>query len=202
MGKLIVPLLIGLLMGVSGGGFFSVYKASAAHAVAVADAKKHGLNPAGDSTHASVGDSTAHPAGTDVAVAPAHGAAHDSMPAAHSAEKPADAHATPSATEAHPTPVVTKPSTSATTAAPAPTTAATAPTAAETEAHQRRLAKIFATMGPKDASRVLTQMSDRDVSIILGFLSDRQAAAILTNLPAQRAAALTQLQPRRGGGTE
>ena len=201
MGKLIVPLIIGLLMGISGGGFFSVYKASAAHATAIADAKKHGLKPVGDSTHVAEGDSTAAAEGEHVAAEPVKAAEHDSTPTAVAAvAKPADAaHGAP---VAHATPVVTKPSTATPTTTVAATAASAAPTDAETQAHQRRLAKIFATMGAKDASRVLTQMSDHDVSIILGLLTDRQAAAILTNLPAPRAAALSQVQLRRTGGTE
>lgn len=206
MGKLIVPLIIGLLMGISGGGFFSVYKASAAHATAIADAKKHGLKPVADSTHAAEGDSTAGAEGEHVAAEPAKAAEHDATPTTvAAAPKPADAtHAAPaiSVPGAHATPVVTKPSTATPTTAVAATSPSGAPTEAETQAHQQRLAKIFATMGAKDASRVLTQMSDHDVGIILGLLTDRQAAAILTNLPAPRAAALSQVQLRRTGGTE
>lgn len=200
MGKLIVPLIIGLLMGISGGGFYAVNKVSATHAAAVATAKKHGVNAEGDSSHTEAAtDSTAHGEGEHAAVEPpdSHAAGHDTTahPAAtvtpptaatHApvAEHQGDAHAT--------TPTPTKPATVA--------AAGTSPSAAETDAHQRRLAKIFATMSAKDASRVLTQMNDHDVGIILGLLSNRQAAAILTNLPAPRAAALSQVQPRRGGG--
>ncbi len=206
MGKLIVPLIIGLLMGISGGGFFSVYKASAAHATAIAGAKKHGLKPAGDSTHVAEGDRTAAAEGEHVAAEPVKAAEHDSTPTAVAAvAKLAEAaHGAPveHAPVAHATPAVTKPSTATPTTTVAATAASGAPTDAETQAHQRRLAKIFATMGAKDASRVLTQMSDHDVSIILGLLTDRQAAAILTNLPAPRAAALSQVQLRRTGGTE
>jgi hypothetical protein len=208
MGKLIVPLIIGLLLGVSGGGFYAVTQAAKAHATAVADAKKHGIKPAGDSTQAE-GDSshaadsashepadvTAH-AETDSAhvEAPPAGAA----PVASGATTPvkeaghgADSHATPATT-----PVVLPSPADPTRAA---STTRDVASIAETQAHQRRLAKIFATMGAKDAARVLAQMTDHDVSIILGLLADRQAAAILTNLPAPRAAALSAVQPRRGG---
>ena len=204
MGKLIIPLIIGLLTGISGGGFYAVNKVSATHAVAVANAKKHGVKPEGDSTHAEgAADSTAHVEGEHVAeghaATPPTG--HDSTAAVATAAKPATeathAAAGEHAAEVRAIPVTAKP---ATAVAAAPPNASGAASDAETAAHQKRLAKIFATMSPKDASRVLAQMTDHDVSIILGLLSDRQAAAILTNLPAPRAAALSQLQPRRGGG--
>lgn len=209
--KLIVPLIIGLLMGLSGGGFYSVVQASKAHAAAVTDARKHGLKPAGDPTHAE-GDSTSTSAGDSASHGDAEHVATavkgDSTPAivATATPAPATVHA-PDAqpADAHARPVV-KPTTTPTPVAIAPvplTNASTgAPTAVETQAHQRRLAKIFATMSAKDAARVLAQMTDHDVSLILGLLADRQAAAILTSLPAPRAAALSQLQPRRGGGEE
>jgi len=214
MGKLILPLIIGLLMGVGGGGFFAVYKASAAHATAVAVAQKKGLTPAGDSAHAAK-DSTRVDSAT-----------HGDVP--HDAATPVDAHdpapkavaaATPVAAPAHapetraspvaPTAAIATPpkGTSVPSAAPVtpvtpvtPVSAGGSPTADETENHQRRLGKIFATMGAKDAARVLAQMNDHDVSIIINKLSERQAAAILTNLPAPRAAALSQMQPRKSGG--
>jgi hypothetical protein len=232
MGKLIVPLLIGLLMGISGGGFFAVYKASAAHATAVLDARKHGLKPVADSTRLAEGDSSAHGDGEHAATEPTAGehasaeptaATHDSTPAAVAAAhaEPAHGAAVEHATEPHSTLPGTKsvaagagaataaaahgsaaPTATPVTPASSAASPGAAPTVAEAEAHQRRLAKIFATMSAKDASRVLTQMTDHDVSIILGLLSDRQAAAILISLPAPRAAALSQLQPRRAGGAQ
>lgn len=56
--------------------------------------------------------------------------------------------------------------------------------------HERRLARTFGAMSPKEAARVLEQMSDEDVSTLLGHLSERQAAAILANLSPSRAARL------------
>jgi hypothetical protein len=63
-----------------------------------------------------------------------------------------------------------------------------------------RLAKIFASMQPRDAARVLEQMDDQDVVVILGMLNNRQAAAVLANLSPQRAAGISRLgvQPQRG----
>jgi MgtE intracellular N domain len=191
MGKLIVPIIIGLLMGISGGGFFAVHQASAAHATALVQARKHGIKPAaGDSTHAegdsaSVDDAATH-GDTSSAPVAEHAAPDHAAPAgdttktvAHGDEKHA---ATPTATHS-PTPAAAAPGE---TAAPAPGSAASV------AAHEQRMAKIFSTMSAKDAARVLAQMSDHDVGVILKQLSDRQAAAILTTLPAQRAATLTQ----------
>jgi hypothetical protein len=204
MGKLIVPLIIGLLAGISGGGFYAVSTASAKHATAIADARKNGIKPVSDSTHAdAAADSSSHGDGEHEATEPvvAAGGAHDTTATVAAIAKDAGeathAPAAEHAPSAHAPPAAAKPLT------PTPVAAGNAAANdAETQAHQRRLAKIFATMSAKDASRVLSQMTDHDVGIILGLLSDRQAAAILTSLPATRAAALSQLQPRRiGGGT-
>ena len=193
MGKFIVPTLIGFLLGMSGGGFFSVWQASSQHATAVADAKKNGLKPDSTAKHDSTGaDSASH---GEAAAAHDTTSDHDAAAAkpaadtAHAAETRAAA-PTPGAAGKAPGDAV------------AAATTPTGPTAAETAAHQRRLAKIFATMSAKDAARVLGQMSDNDVSRILNQLGDKQAAAILTNLPAPRAAVLSQMQPPRGGGGE
>jgi hypothetical protein len=56
-----------------------------------------------------------------------------------------------------------------------------------------RLGKIFGSMQPKEAARVLEQMADADVVTILAMLNDRQAAAVLANLPPQRAAQISRL---------
>ena len=63
---------------------------------------------------------------------------------------------------------------------------------------ERRLAKIFTAMQPKDAARVLEQMSDGDVQAIIAMLGDRQAAAVLANFPPQRAAVISKLAMRGG----
>lgn len=64
---------------------------------------------------------------------------------------------------------------------------------------QRRIAKIFGAMDPKEAARVLSHMEDDDVRIILSKLSNRQQAAILALFPAERAAAITK-ESLRGAG--
>ena len=211
MGKLIMSLLIGLVLGISGGGFFGVYKAAAAHTAAVTNAQKHGLKPVADSAHAA--DSNRHGAPEHGAQAVATAAAHDSTPSpVASATTPAEptAAADHAPVTAHVTPVVTKPSTAPAAAVPPTVTKPVAAKPAEaagtvdteTEAHQKRLAKIFATMSAKDASRVLAQMTDHDVAVILNLLTSKQTAAILTNLPAPRAATLAQMQPKRSGDDE
>jgi MgtE intracellular N domain len=198
MGKLIVPLIIGLLMGISGGGFFAVHQASTAHAAALVQARKHGIKPAGDSTHAEAGDSSqadgaaTHGDSVDTPAsdhaAPDHAAPDHAAPATDSAtvaphgddkqaDTPAAAHDATSGSAAH-----------------VEARVPVANAAASVAAHEQRMAKIFSTMSAKDAARVLAQMSDHDVGVILKQLSDRQAAAILTTLPAQRAATLTQIQ--------
>lgn len=55
-----------------------------------------------------------------------------------------------------------------------------------------RMAKIFASMQPRDAARVLERMSNIEIEEVLGHLGNRQAAAILTNISAERAAAIGQ----------
>jgi hypothetical protein len=64
--------------------------------------------------------------------------------------------------------------------------------AAAPGASERRLAKIFSSMAPKDAAKVLQNMDDGDVKIILGYLGSRQAAAILGAFPTARAAELSR----------
>lgn len=202
MGKLIVPILVSFLLGLSGGGFYAVYQVAAQHATAVTVAKQRGIKPdsaavaaAHDSTTA---DTSAH--ADDHAAAPA--SAHDSTTPTVAVAAPVKPVADTTHKPVAPMIAPIKAATHTAASAPAVTTPTSdAPTAAETAAHQRRLAKIFSTMGAKDAARVLGQMNDHDVSVILNLLGDRQAAAILINLPAPRAAVLTQM-PRRGGGDE
>jgi len=67
-------------------------------------------------------------------------------------------------------------------------------------ARQARLGRIFASMQPREAAKVLEQMDDRDVVRILGMLQERQAAAVLASLPPPRAAAISRsgLGPAEG----
>jgi len=61
-----------------------------------------------------------------------------------------------------------------------------------------RLAKVFRTMQPRDAAKVLEKLDDAEVGAMLGLLPDRQVAGVLTNLPADRAAALSRTAMRTG----
>lgn len=60
-------------------------------------------------------------------------------------------------------------------------------------ASERRLAKVFTAMEPKQAAKVLQHMSDGDVQIILGYVGPRQAASIMAELPPERVAKLSKL---------
>jgi hypothetical protein len=81
----------------------------------------------------------------------------------------------------------------ATATKPAPATAA-APVVADTvvEVAERRIAKVFTAMEPKQAAKVLEHMADSDVQIILGYVGPRQAASIMAELPPERVAALSK----------
>ena len=60
------------------------------------------------------------------------------------------------------------------------------------EASERRLAKVFTAMEPKQAAKVLEHMADADVQIILGYVGPRQAASIMAELPPERVATLSK----------
>lgn len=82
----------------------------------------------------------------------------------------------------------------------APRTAAASSTTPPDTASQHHLAKLFASMQPKEAAQVLQRMGDDDVQIILGYVGTRQAAAILAELPPDRVATLSKLALRAGTG--
>ena len=60
------------------------------------------------------------------------------------------------------------------------------------EASERRLAKVFTAMEPKQAAKVLQHMEDGDVQVILGYVGPRQAASIMAELPPERVASLSK----------
>jgi hypothetical protein len=62
-----------------------------------------------------------------------------------------------------------------------------------------RLARLYGSMQPREAARVLEQLDDFEVRLILGHLGNREAAAILGNLSPERAAEIsrTVLRPER-----
>jgi hypothetical protein len=67
------------------------------------------------------------------------------------------------------------------------------------EASERRLAKVFTAMEPKQAAKVLQHMQDVDVQIILGYVGPRQAASIMAELPPERVAALSKMAMQTKG---
>jgi hypothetical protein len=69
----------------------------------------------------------------------------------------------------------------------------TAPKDTATEAAERRVSKVFTSMDPKQAAKVLDHMTDGDIHVILGYVGPRQAAAILAELKPERVAALSKL---------
>jgi len=79
--------------------------------------------------------------------------------------------------------------------APAPVKTPATPSPADTvaEASERRLAKVFTAMEPKQAAKVLEHMQDADVQIILGYVGPRQAASIMAELPPERVATLSKM---------
>lgn len=78
---------------------------------------------------------------------------------------------------------------------PAPPAAAAPPDTVE-----KRIAKVFTSMDPKQAAKVLEHMSDGDVQIILGYVGVKQAAAIMAELPPERSATLSKMAIK--GGTK
>ena len=75
----------------------------------------------------------------------------------------------------------------------------TAPKDTATEAAERRVSKVFTSMDPQQAAKVLDHMTDGDIHVILGYVGPRQAAAILAELKPERVAALSKLamKPRK-----
>lgn len=78
-------------------------------------------------------------------------------------------------------------------ASPAPAAGKAALVPTTTGIPEQRIARVFASMAPKDAAKVLEQMSDPDIVTILGNLSEKQNALILAKLPATRVAALSKV---------
>ena len=131
--------------------------------------------------------------GTDSS-AKSHAAASDT---ARKEAKPAPA--SPkivAAVESTAAPTVTPPKTAgkepATTQKPAAAPTTPAPADTVVEASERRLAKVFTAMEPKQAAKVLQHMDDADVQVILGYVGPRQAASIMAELPPERVAALSK----------
>jgi hypothetical protein len=70
---------------------------------------------------------------------------------------------------------------------------AAAPGRVEGEPLERaKLAKLFGSMQPREAARVLEHLDDTEVQVILAQLGTREAASILSNLRPERAAGISR----------
>ena len=148
-------------------------KPAAPHAAAKADSTKTDSTTASDSTRA---DSAATPV-TQIAAQPTDTTRRAPITASDSSKATAPA-------SAKGAPVVAQ---------------APAKPASDT-AGERRLSKVFTSMEPKQAAKVLDHMSDNDVHVILGYVGPRQAAAIMAELPPERVAKLSKLAMTAGSG--
>ncbi len=142
-------------------------------------------------------DSTAHDAGAD-STALGTGAAHPTTPAVDSGPAPtavADSHSAPAVSgpaaadpgSVHavaPTPTVTPPMPRL--------TAIVQPTQADSQKALQQLARIFTSMKPAEAAKIMAFLSDSQVEGLLRQLGVRQAAQLLTELPTERAAVLSR----------
>jgi len=116
-------------------------------------------------------------------------------PASPPLSVPTGAPTTVATTVATPTPITvpsapTIPVQQAGSPAPAPSSAPRA----TTDTSERRLAKVFTSMDPKQAAKVLDHMTDGDVQIILGYVGTKQAALIMSSMAPERVATLSKLQ--------
>lgn len=223
--SLVLPAVLALVVALAGSASYAVMHARTEHAAQLATldeiAKAHADSVAADSAHADSlhGDTHADATHADATHTDATHAGADSLP-----ETPADSIRAllaerngPGATS--PDARTTEPSAShdagagahdapSTTllgagkdarpgAGASPETRPAAEKGASETIPEKRLAKIFSAMSPRDAAKVLEQMSDGDVRAILALMGDRQAAAVLTALPAARAAVISiGRQPR------
>ena len=156
------------------------------HPAASADSTKIGVDsiPADSAAKAS-----AKPAETKPAASAAGDSAHTpgrpiTPKVATVAESTGAPIVTPQKTPAKPAAAAAK--------AVAPVAATPAPADSVVEASERRLAKVFTAMEPKQAAKVLEHMEDADVQIILGYVGPRQAASIMAELKPERVATLSK----------
>ena len=193
MGRIILPALVAFLLALGGTSARAVVQAKHAKPATVAHADS---GAAHDSAHASAPHDSAAPPHDSLAVA--HGAAGALPDSAAHAAAGANIHAAP-ARRANATGVPAVPSPIVADTGLAQRAEKAVAAQATPAPQERRLAKIFGNMSPKDAARVLLQMGDDDVQTILSYLGDRQAAAILVNFPPQRAALIGRAAMRPTG---
>jgi hypothetical protein len=186
MKKLILPFVVALIAGIGVASGAIVMKKHTAPVLAAGDSLPHA---AADSTAERVIDSTGVPHSAVATAAP-----DSALPAAVSdSAKPAPKSVKP----ALPVAVALTPPAGAVQRTPTPSVPkASSQSPAPVSPTERRLSRVFGSMAPKDAAKVLEQMVDPDVAIILGNLSEKQAAAILAQLPPPRVAALSRASLR------
>ena len=195
MKALIIPFAGALLVGIGGAAAASIMRRPPEPVAATAVAKPEGTDSVRviDSTdvHGALppGDASAPPhaaevvqAGAPSAATPAETKAVASIPQGGAAAPPLS-------------PMGKTPATPAAAPAPKPGAAPATPGAVP----EQRIARVFASMDPRDAAKVLEQMSDPDVATILGNLTEKQNALILAKLPAPRVATLSKLGMRAHG---
>lgn len=182
MARLIPMALIVFLAALVGGMSASVI--SAGHAAVVTDS-----TVASDSSHADSTASTAHGDAAPPATPPGALPVADSTSFAVGSPMMVAVDVTPAAATP---PVAVAADSTAAPAVPAAASRPRAPGDTSLVPTERRLAKVFAAMAPREAARVLEQMNDTDVELLLGYLSERQAAVILSSFPPQRAARIGQ----------
>jgi hypothetical protein len=192
MARLILPFLVAFLVAVAGSSAAMLVRARDAHNEALvkmmaAKAKADSAGkPVAPGDHPDVEPTSPTPT---AAADAAHAEAPPPMPVSVPTTAPAVASHAPAPTQTAIAPVPTH---APETAKPDPSKAMPAEPAGP-GASERRLAKIFSSMSPKDAAKVLVNMEDGDVKVILGYLGNRQAAAILGSFPPARAAELSRL---------
>lgn len=210
--KLILPIVIGLTVGLGSGSGYA-YKRAVARFVLDSARLADSLSVhAPDSTSADDGqaltasDDTASTTGDNGqlqavdSISPAVPLPDGDRPVAQSSDiaKPAPSHSSRTdqgiaAQSVKPDSQEAAQATDGSVAAGAAQVIKTARDAAlKTPLPEQRLAKIFAAMPAKEAAKVLDQMTDADVRQILSLMNDRQAAAILSQLPTSRAASVTR----------
>lgn len=217
MKKLLLPLIAGVLGGITSASAASIVtakKGAAAYAAYVVDSTaKHvkDSTAAADSLEKEHKAKAEEEAAAEALMTPADSireaqhmpttlkAATKGLANASEHGAPADPKhgapaAAPSGHDTGPKPVVTPATKSAKPkpAATAPPAPVKLPEAIESALPENRIAKIFSAMPSKEAAKVLEQMSDSDIRVILGKMGDKQAAAILIAFPAARAAAISK----------
>lgn len=208
--KIVIAGIAAFVLALGGGTGVAMWRAKQAAAHAAAANEKHpaavAAAPASDSTHAAASADSGH-------------AKADSTPVVAAAAAPAADSAKPGAAKAadgkHEVAAATPKGEGAATAAKAaalaprasvvnvrPAGTPPAPKGASDSAQRalgfKQLAKIFGSMKPTDATKVMALMTDDEVDGVLRQFQPRQAADLLANFPKERAAALSRrlLQPR------